>query len=74
MQGSGPPQAVDVDDLAGDVNETVARDLLHDEVHGEQRGEVVGTGRLKGAGVQRRRRWCGKIGDEVVPGRRHLVV
>ncbi len=38
---------------------------------GEQRGEVLGTHRLLGAGMQVRGNRCLELGGEVVPVRRH---
>ncbi len=72
VQRRRPPQPVDVEHLAGDVDVALRRDLLEDEVHREQRGEVVGAGRLQRAGVQGRRRRARQVGDDVVPLRRHL--
>ena len=46
--------------------------LLQDQVHREQRREVVRADRLQRARVQRRRRRRGQVGDDVVPLRRHL--
>jgi hypothetical protein len=54
VERRGPPQLVDVEHLAGDVDEPVAGDLLEDQVHREQRREVVGPDRLERARVQRR--------------------
>jgi hypothetical protein len=41
-QGSGAPQAQDVEDLAGDVDPGLGGHLLADERHREQGGQVVG--------------------------------
>ena len=71
-QRARPPLAVDVEDRSGDVDEPVRRDLLEDEVHREQRGEVVGARRLQGARMQGGRWRARQVGHEVVPGRRHL--
>ena len=62
-----PPELVDVDDLAGDVDVVLAGHLLADQLHREQRRQVVGADRLEGARVQRRRRGRGQVGDDVVP-------
>ncbi len=74
VQRRRPPQPVDVEDLVGDRDVAVGGDLLRDEVHREQRRQVVGTDRLVGPRVQRRGRRLGQVGDDVVPGGRHLVV
>ena len=67
-----PPQLVDVEDRAGDVHVRVAGDLLADQLHREQRREVVRPDRLARARVQRRRRWRRQVGDDVVPLGRDL--
>ena len=54
-----PPEAVDVADRVRDHDLGVRRDLLEDQVHGEERGEVVGADRLAGAGMQHRLRRFG---------------
>ena len=45
--GRRPPLPVDVEHGAGDVDVPVLAHLLEDEVHREQRREVVGPGRLR---------------------------
>jgi hypothetical protein len=69
MQRGRPPEAVH---LLRDVDVPLAGDLLHDQVHREQRRQVVRADRLQRAGVQRRRRGRGQVGHEVVPLRRQL--
>ena len=71
-QRARPPQPVDVEHAAGDVDVALAGDLLLDQRHREQRGEVVGPDRLVGARVQRRRRRRRQVGDHVVPTGREL--
>ena len=51
-----PPLAVDVEDRVGDVDVGLRRHLLEDQVHREQRRQVVRSHGLKRARVQRRRR------------------
>ncbi len=72
VQRARPPQPVDVEHAAGDVDVALAGDLLLDERHREQRRQVLGADRLMGTRVQRRRRGRRKVGDDVVPLRRHL--
>ena len=68
------PLAVDIEHATGDFDVPLAGDLLHDEVHREERSEIVRPNRVHAARMQRRRRRSGQVGDEVVPGRRHLVL
>jgi hypothetical protein len=72
VQRRGPPQPVDVEGSGG-CRRTLGRDLLLDEVHREQREQVVRPDRLPGARVQRRRR-RGQVVQDVVPAGRHLVL
>ena len=74
VQRRGPPLAVDVEDLAGDLDVPLGGDLLQDQVHREQRLEGLRADRLVRAGVQRRGRRLGQVGDQVVPGRGHLIL
>ena len=71
-QRGGPPQAVDVEHAARDVDVLLGGDLLLDQRHREERGEVLGPDRLVGAGVQRRWRRRREVGHDVVPLRRDL--
>ncbi len=72
VQRRRPPEPVDVEHLVGDVDVGVTGDLLRDQLHREQRRQVVRSHRLHGARVQGRRRWRGQVGDDVVPARREL--
>src|SRR5581483_7394037 len=63
----GTPQAIDVAHLFGNFDPPLLGDLLLDQLHREQRGEVVRPDRLAGAGVQHRGRRGGQVGDQVVP-------
>ena len=74
VQRARPPQPVDVEHLVGDVDVLLGRHLLHDQVHREQRRQVVGPDRLAGAGVQHRRRRRRQVVQHVVPARRHLAL
>ena len=71
-EGRGPPQAIDVLDLLGDVDVALGRHLLEDQVHREDGGEVVGADGLTGPRVQRRRGRGGQVGEDVVPTGRHF--
>ena len=73
-QRARPPQPVDVEHLVGDVDVLLGRDLLQDQVHREQRRQVVRADRLTGAGVQHRRRRGRQVVQHVVPAGRHLVL
>ena len=66
------PHGVDVENRTGDVDVAVPGDLLTDEGHRKQGSEVVGTDRLVGAGVERRRWRLRKVRHHVVPGGGHL--
>ena len=69
-----PPHPVDVLHLDRDVDEPLARDLLLDQRHREQRCEVVRPDRLERARVQRRRRRGRQVRHDVVPPGRHPVL
>src|SRR5262249_12579686 len=71
-QRGGPPQLVDVQDLAGNVHVALAGDLLGDQRHREQRRQVVRPDRLARGRVQRRWWRGGQVGYDVVPLRRQL--
>ena len=62
-----PPEAVDVADGVGNRDLRVRRDLLEDQVHREERREVVGADGLAGAGMQNRLRPVRHVGRDVVP-------
>ena len=72
VQRARPPQAVDVEHAAGDVDVAGAGDLLLDERHREQRRQVLGADGLVGAGMQRRRWRRRQVRDDVVPLGGHL--
>ncbi len=74
VQRARSPQPVDVEHLVGDVEVLVRGHLLQDQVHREQRREVVGTHRLAGAGVQHGRRRRRQVVQDVVPAGRHLAL
>ena len=72
IERTGPPEAVHIDDLAGNVNVRVATDLLPDERHREQRSQVVRSHRLVRARVPHWWRRLGEVGTDVVPLRRGI--
>ncbi len=74
VERAGPPQPVDVEHLLGDVDVLLGGDLLEDQVHREQRGQVVRADRLSGARVQHRRRRRRQVVQHVVPAGRHLAL
>ena len=57
-----PPQAEDVEHLSGDVDPGLGGDLLADQRHREERGQVVGADRLAGRRVQRGSSGAGRCG------------
>ncbi len=72
-EGRRPPHAEDVEDLARDVDPRLGGDLLADEGHREQGGQVVGADGLAGAGVERGLQRRGDVGGDVEPRRRDAV-
>ena len=68
------PEPVDVEHPAGDLDVLVSRDLLQDQVHREQRRQVIGAHRLSGARVQHGRRWRRQVVEDVVPARRLVAL
>ncbi len=65
-----PPLAIDRPHLLGDRDEAIRRDLLQDDLHREERREVVRPDRLPGSRVENGRRRLGEVGRDVVPGLR----
>ena len=43
IEGRWAPHLEDIQDLVGDVDPSLGADLLHDEIHREQRSEVIGS-------------------------------
>ena len=72
VQRGGPPQPVDVEHVGGDVDEGVGGHFLADELHREQRRQVLRAHRLERPRVQRRGRRSGQVGYHVVPLARDL--
>ena len=66
------PQPQHVDHLAGDVDPGLGGDLLADECHREQGGEVVGAERLAGTWVKVRLQSLGQLRHDVEPRLGHL--
>ncbi len=71
-QGRGTPTGVDLEDLLRDVDPSLGRDLLLDEIHREDRRQGLGPDRIA-VGAERGRRRLREIGGEVVPLARHLT-
>ena len=70
------PQCINVAHLVGNLDIPLGADLLLDQLHREQWGQVRRTKRLLGAGMQRRRQLhsCrGQIGVDVVPVGRYVL-
>ena len=55
-----PPLRVNLPHFSGNLNLALGADLLHDQGHGKQRREIVGTDRLQGSRVQTGARGLGK--------------
>ena len=66
------PAPVHVAHLVRDLDLRIGGDLLLDQAHREDRGEVVGPRRLLGCRVERRARVARKVGHQVDPVRRDL--
>ena len=73
-EGTRAPEAIDVEHLSGDVDMTVRGDLLTDQRHREEGGQIVGAHRLAGTGVQGWWRGFGQVRYDVVPLGRHLAL
>src|SRR5919201_3022851 len=64
------PEAVELEDLLGDLDLGFLADLLSDERHREERREVVRPDRLPGARMQHGLRGGGHVREDVVPATR----
>src|ERR1044071_4586639 len=67
VQRGGPPQPVDVEHLVRDGDVGIGGHFLADQLHREQRCQVLGPDRLARARVQRWGRRRGQVRDHVVP-------
>src|SRR5660398_21640 len=56
-----------------DLNIRLSRDLLHDELHREQRSKILGSQWIVCRRVERWWWWCRKVWYKVVPRSRHTV-
>src|ERR1019366_8407469 len=72
-EGTGPIQPIGLADRFGDLDLALGADLLADQGHREERGEVGRADRLAGARMKDRRRRDRQICGDVVPGPRDLV-
>ena len=68
------PHRVDLAHLVRDRDEALLRDLLADDLHREERREIVGAYRLPGSRVQRRWRSRRQIRGDVVPAGRDVAL
>ena len=73
-QRRGSVERIGLPDGLRDLDLALGTDLLADECHREQRGEVVRTDRLAGARVEHRVRRRRQVGRDVVPGARDPVL
>jgi len=73
IEGSGPPEAVNVEDLARDVNFGLRGEFLLDEGAREDGLEFGGSEGLKCSGVDGRRHGLLKVRQDVDPGGRDLI-
>src|SRR5207245_657175 len=67
VQWAWPPELIDVAHLVRNIDPTLGADLLGDDVHREDRGQVGRTDGLHRAGVERRIERSGQIGGNVIP-------
>jgi hypothetical protein len=65
--------AVDIENATRNINVTIGCYFLHDQIHWEQRREVVWTYWLQGSWMKWRWWWSWKIRDDVVPLGWHLI-
>jgi len=65
-QRGGAPQLVDFAHLFRDRDPSFSRHFLLDQTHREDRRQRIGADRLA-VRTQRRRRWIGHVGNDVVP-------
>jgi len=74
VQRRRTPQSVDLGHSIGNRDPALGAHLLSDQRLREDRRQIGRPGGLLGGRVQRGRRGSRKIGSEVVPVRRHLVL
>ena len=67
------PELVDLAHLLRDVDLRLLRDLLHDQLFGEDAKEIFRPCGLLSGWVQRRQRFTGQVGSDVDPVGRDLV-
>ena len=73
IEGARSVEAIRVAHRLWNLNLTFSRDLLSNERHWEEWGEIIGAKGLAGLRIQRRRLWPRKIRRDVVPGLRHPI-
>src|SRR5207249_8678058 len=69
-----PPQAIDVTDLVRDLDPALLADLLLDQLHREERRQILGPDRVLRGRVEHRRRRRLQVGLDVVPLRRDVLL
>ena len=74
VERAGAVEAIRLANRVRDLHLPVAADLLGDDRHREQRGQVGGPQGLHGSRVEGRRGRDGKVGHDVVPGPRDPVL
>src|SRR5581483_5582253 len=72
QQGRRPPEPVELEDLLRDRDLRVLAHLLADQLHREERREIVRPDRLAGARMEHRLRRSRHVGADVVPASRKL--
>jgi len=73
-EGRGTPQNVFFENRFGDVDPALRRSFLLDQVHGENRGEILRFHRLAGRRVERRVHGRRQVRHDVVPLPGDLVI
>ncbi|OPZ19647.1 MAG: hypothetical protein BWZ10_00881 [candidate division BRC1 bacterium ADurb.BinA364] len=72
VQRRGAPCREDAQNIVGNIDPWVHADFLHDQAHGENRAQVVRSGRLFGQRMQGRRRRDRQVRRHIVPALRDV--
>jgi hypothetical protein len=72
-KGAGAEEVVDFLDLLRDFDVALRAELLHNQAHGEELGQVIRGYRFAGGGVEHRGQGLRQVGQDIIPGRGHLA-
>ena len=67
MEGSRSPDEEFLHHLLGNIDPPLCADLLFNQIHWEDRGEILRTDRLSRPGMERRLERCGQVCLNIVP-------